>query len=410
MLRNIVQQPALRNRQLWTISIASSIRSIGFGASWPFMAIFFNKQLGVPTIVVGIMFTILALISTVFSLIGGSLSDTIGRKRIILIGSAYGVVIYSLISYFLFNFSSLALVAELFVFSAVSGSFVFPSASALVSDVTKPEDRLLSYSIYRIMANLGWAIGPFSGSYLQGYGMQYIFILLALASVAQFTIVFLFIRESAPSQERKGKILQIGYDRFLIVFSAGSFFGILLASQFSVTLPLFAVQSAGVLEYQLGYIYAINGIVVVLGQYPMSYILRKVNDVYTMILGSAFYVAGYFLVGFAHSATYLYLDMVVITMGENLTSPVMNSVVSKISPRGKTGSYMGFLSMVNSTGRAIGPSVGSLFLSIYMFDGLRTWMTLSSFGLVTIVFMFLFLGMKGNPFARTTRAEAPRTG
>lgn len=410
MLRSFVHQPALRNRQLWTISIASSIRSIGFGASWPFMAIFFNKQLGVPTIVVGIMFTILALVSTLFSLIGGSLSDTLGRKRIILIGSAYGIVIYSLISFFLFNFVSLVIVAELFVFSAVSGSFVFPSASALVSDVSKPEDRLISYSLYRIMANLGWAIGPFSGSYLQGYGMQYIFILLALASIAQFAIVFLFIRESAPPREKGRKLLQIGYDRFLIVFSAGSFFGLLLASQFSVTLPLYAVQAAGVLEYQLGYLYAINGIVVVLGQYPMSYLLRKLNDVYTMVIGSAFYVAGYFLVGFSHDVTDLYLVMIVITVGENLTSPVMNSVVSKISPRGKTGSYMGFLSMVNSTGRAIGPSVGSLFLSIYMFDGFRTWFTLSSFGILSIVFMFLFLGMRGNPFSRNVSSELGNTG
>ncbi len=407
MLRSFVHQPALRNRQLWTISIASSIRSIGFGASWPFMAIFFNQQLGIPTVVVGIIFTILALVSTQFSLIGGSLSDSIGRRRIILIGSAYGIVMYSLISFFIFNFVSLVLVAELFVFSAVSGSFVFPSASALVSDVTKPEDRIISYSLYRIMANLGWAIGPFTGSYIQGYGMQYIFLLLAVASIAQFSIVFFFVKESVPKREKKGKLLQIGFDRYLIVFSAGSFFGLLLASQFMVTLPLYAVHSAGVLEYQLGYLYAINGVVVVLGQYPMSYAMRKLNDVHIMIIGSAFYAVGYFLVGFSYDLLELYLVMIVITVGENLTSPVMNSVVSKISPKGRTGSYMGFLSTVNSTGRAIGPSIGPFFLSIYAYDGFKTWLSLASFGVITIVFMFLFLGMRGNPFSRVAASESP---
>ncbi len=406
MLRGFTHQPALRNRQLWIISTASSIRSIGFGASWPFMAIFFNQRLGVPTVVVGIMFTLLALISTIFSLIGGSISDAIGRKKVILLGAGYGIVIYSLISFFIFDFVSLLVVAELFIFSAISGSLVFPSASALVADVTKPEDRMISYSLYRILANLGWAIGPVSGSYVQGFGMQYIFILLAVASVAQFLIVLLFIREPAPKREKGRKLIQIGYDRYLIVFGAGTFFGTLLASQFSVTLPLYAVASAGIQEYQLGYLYAINGAVVVLGQYPMSYLMRRFNDVHTLMIGSAFYSLGYFLVGISPSPVFLYLDMIVITTGENLTSPGMNSVVSMIAPKGKTGSYMGFLSMVNSSGRAIGPSIGSLFLSIYAYDGLRTWLSLSSFGAVAILLLVIFLGMKGNTYRPVQKAGA----
>lgn len=399
MLRGFVHQPALRNRQLWVISTASSIRSIGFGASWPFMALFFNQQLGIPTVVVGVMFTILALVSTIYSLIGGTLSDSLGRKRIILLGSAYGIVMYSLISFFIFNFISLLLVAELFIFSAVSGSLVFPSASALVSDVSKPEDRMISYSLYRIMANLGWAIGPLTGSYIQAFGMQYIFLMLTLASVAQFLIVFFFVKEAPKKRESGKRMIKIAYDRYLLMFSAGTFFTIMLASQFSVTLPLYAVKAVGLQEYQLGYIYAINGAVVVLGQYPMSFIMRKLNDVYTFITGSALYSIGYFLVGISSTALFLYMTMIVITAGENLTSPTMNSVVSRIAPSGKTGSYMGFLSMVNSSGRAIGPSIGSLFLSIYLYDGLKTWLSLSMFGGIAIAFMLMFLSMKGNLFS-----------
>lgn len=409
MLADFLHQPALRNKQLWTISVASSIRSIGFGASWPFMAIFFNKELGIPTLTVGIMFAFLALVSTMYSLIGGSISDALGRKKIILIGSGLGIIFYSLIAFFIYDFVSLVLVAELFVFSAVSGSLIFPSASALVSDISKPEDRLISYSVYRILANLGWAIGPFSGSYIQGYGMQYIFLLVALASVIQFVIVFVFIKEHPPQREKKDRILKIGYDRYLVVFSAGSFFAMLLSFQFTLTLPLYAVNAAGVQEYQLGYLYAINGLVVVLGQYPLSYLFRRLNDIYTMIAGSIFYTLGYMLIGFSHGLSSFYFDMVIITIGENLISPVMNSVVSKIAPQGRTGSYMGFLSMVNSTGRAIAPFIGSFFLSFYLYDGLRTWFTLSSFGAVAIVLMFVFLGMRGNPFATRAARESGRT-
>lgn len=396
---------ALKNQQLWVISIASSIRSIGFGSSWPFMAIFFNRQLGISTILVGFIFTILALISTAYSFVGGSLSDSIGRKKVILIGSGLGIVIFALISMAIIREMPAVIIAELFVFSSVSGSLVFPSASALVADISKPEHRMESYSIYRIMANLGWAIGPFVGSFIVGFGMQFIFLLLVIVGLVQFTIVAIFLKE--PVHEKiKRPLISFSYDRYLVAFSMGTFFITLLWAQFSVTLPLFAVKVGGLKEQELGYLYAVNGFVVVFGQYPMTYVLRRVNDVYVFILGSAFYVAGYLLVGFMHSFLELYFDMVIITVGENLTTPGMNSVVSKISPAGKTGAYMGFMGMINQFGRAMAPSIGPVFLSFFDYYGPYTWTALSTFGMASIAIMFMFLAMKGNPISRITSTRS----
>lgn len=383
-----------RNRQLWAVSIASSIRSIGFGASWPFMAIFFNEELGVPITIVGIMFTILAFISTVYSLVGGILADLLGRRNTILLGAVTGIVIYSIITFAISENLSVILISELFVFSAISGAFVFPSASSVVADVSSSEERNIAYSIYRIMSNLGWAIGPLTGSFIVAFGMKYIFILLIIASVLQFVVVFLFVRDSELKKKEGRHILEIGFDRLLLMFCAGTFFITLLSSQFSVTLPVYSVHSAGITESQLGYIYAVNGTVVVVGQYPMSYILRRIDETYVIIMGALFYAIGYLLVGFSHGLPDLMGDMAIITVGENLTSPGMNTIVSRIAPEGKTGRYMGFLSMVNSTGRAIGPSAGSFFLSLFIYNGVKVWSLLSAMGLLSIMFLFIFSVMQ----------------
>lgn len=385
----------LDNRQLWAVSIASSVRSIGFGASWPFMAIFFNRDLGIPITVVGIMFTILALISTIYSLVGGVFADALGRKRTILIGASIGIVLYSLIAFALIDGLSVLFITELFVFSAISGAFVFPSASSVVADVSSPEERNVAYSIYRIMSNLGWAIGPLSGSFIVGLGMRYIFILLVFVSVIQFAVVFLFVKDRELRRREGRKILDLGFDRLLLVFCAGTFFITLLSSQFSVTLPVYSVHSGGIAENQLGYLYAVNGTVVVVGQYPMSYILRRMDETYVIMAGALFYAAGYFLVGFSHGILDLMGDMALITVGENLTSPGMNTIVSRIAPEGKTGRYMGFLSMVNSTGRAIGPSTGSFFLSAFLYNGPYVWSVLAGMGLVSILFLILFVYIHG---------------
>lgn len=376
------------NRQLWVVSTASCIRSIGFGASWPFMAIFFNKNLGIPIFYVGIIFTLLALSSSVFSIIGGQLSDSIGRKNTLLIGSIYGVFVFFALAYFVAYSYPLALIVAVFILSALGGAFVFPSTSALVADVTEEKDRNMAYSIYRIMSNIGWAIGPITGGYLTSIDIVWMFVLVGFSSLFQTIIVVAGLRYVVHKSDRRDRGISV--DKRMALFAAGTFFIIVVASQFSVTLPVYANAVVGITSRSIGYVYAVNGVVVVLGQYPMSWILRKVNYVNVMILGSIFYSFGYFLVAFSGSLYWLMFDMIFITVGENLTTPGMNTVVSLIAPKDKIGRYMGFLSMSNSGGRAIGPSIGAFFLSLYSYNGLYVWGSIASLGMISIVILLIF--------------------
>ena len=380
----------LGNRQLWAVSTASCIRSVGFGASWPFMAIFFNINLKISIFYVGVIFTILSVFSSIFSLLGGHLSDRIGRRNTLLAGSVIGLSIYATLSILVFTHANEFIIIGFFISSSISGAFVFPAASALVSDVTSESERNTAYSLYRIMSNVGWAIGPLTGGFLSAINIGYIFTLVAITSLIQLTVVALFLHPVGLSAPKRGSAVRIGLDWKLILFAAGTFFITLVSSQFSVTLPVYSTKVVGILESNIGYIYAVNGLVVVLGQYPMSWITRKISIVHVMAIGSAFYSFGYFLVAFSHSLYGLMFDMLFITVGENLTSPGMNTVVSQIAPEGKTGRYMGFLSMANSAGRAIGPSIGSFFMFFYVYNGLKIWSTIGSLGFVSIALLLIF--------------------
>ncbi len=399
----------LGNRELWAVSVASGIRSIGFGATWPFMALFFNEQLNIPVYVVGIIFTLGSLVSLVFSLLGGGLSDYIGRKKVLLIGSAISSALYLLMAIFLNAGAGALLIAALFVMTPIGGSLIFPSANALVADVTEEKDRTNGYVIYRIMANLGWAIGPFSGALLDVHGIFWIFILVTVCSAIQGVIVLLVVKDRWMERKRRekldspGRISFLSYDRFLLVFSMGTFFVTLVSSQFSVTMPVYAGIKVGLPHYELGYIYAVNGVVVVLGQYPTTNFMKRFPEIASMIAGAVAYSIGYLLVGFSTTLLDLMLVMVVITVGENLVSPVMNSIVSKIAPRDKLARYLGFLGMVNSSGRALGPSVGAFFLSIFAFNGLLVWSSIDLFGAASIMAFLAFIRISGKTDAGTAR-------
>ena len=70
----------IHNKQVIIVSLSSMMRSLGMGASWPFMAIFLSLYLHIAIYIVGIIFTLLSLMSMIFSILGGYLADLKGRK------------------------------------------------------------------------------------------------------------------------------------------------------------------------------------------------------------------------------------------------------------------------------------------------------------------------------------------
>ncbi len=379
----------IHNKQVIIVSLSSMMRSLGMGASWPFMAIFLNLYLHIAIYIVGIIFTLLSLMSMIFSILGGYLADLKGRKFTLMLGSVSGIFIFLSIA-ITFLFHAYALTIILFILSSFSGSLVYPSASALISDVTEPENREGGYSIYRILSNIGWAIGPLMGSLIYSSGIVFIFYALVIANILQ-TIIISFVKKQNVMKTGTGtKNPFLVYDKYLFIFSIATFFIILLSSQFSVSLPLYSEIVIKINISDIGYIYAINGLVVVLGQYPLIKLFSRFGDLNTFIAGALFYALGYFIIAFSTNLYGLMFDMVIITIGENLTTPTINSVISKMSPAGKTGRYMGFNAMFNSIGRAFGPSVGTYIMYTFHYNGLITWSLIGVFGVFSAIVIVIF--------------------
>ncbi len=396
----------LGNRQLWSIGSVVMIRSIGFGATWPFMAIFFNQDLNVPVYIVGIIFGALAVASTFCQIIGGHMADFSGRKHTMMLGSLLGILIYMGIILALVFRGSLVLIAVLFVATSFSGGLLFPAATAAVSDVTGGSDRERGYAIYRIMANVGWAVGPLIGSQIFDAGVVWIFLVVEVTLLIQLFLIIALLSEPGKSQNRAraGRRFTdfIVVDAALFVFSAGTFLLMILTSQFSVTLPLYATLKANIESNMVGYIFAVNGIVVVLGQFPITSLVLRLREVDGIIAGILIYMVGYLMVGFSTSLSALMLDMVIITLGENFTTPTISSIVSRIAPSDKVGRYMAFNGMSNSAGRALGPAVGSFFLYLLFGSSIAVWLALDMFGLVSLVIM---LGIRRTRFVEREHRE-----
>lgn len=400
------------NRELWAVSVASGIRSIGFGATWPYMAIFLNQTLGVPVYFVGIIFTLGSIVSIIFSIIGGALADIIGRKKVLILGSGISAALFLSVALLLQASSPTYLIVVVFIFTSTGGSLIFPSANALVADVTTPEERTNGYVVYRIMSNLGWAIGPLSGAFIYDSGIFWIFVLITVCSVLQGIMVLGMVKDRWKERRKKESLIRTGkisillVDRLLIIFTVGTFFLTLVSSQFSVTLPVYIKGSVDIPTNYIGLIYAVNGVVVVIGQYPITNMMKRYPEILSMILGTVAYAVGYLLVGFSSNLLDLIGDMFIITIGENLVSPVMNSIVSKIASGDKLAKSFGFMGMMNSSGRAFGPSVGTFLISLYAYNGLKLWSTMDLFGLAGIAMFIVFSRMVSRGHSTEAEHEA----
>ena len=189
------------NQSFWVAGSASMIRSFGIGSTWPFLAIFFEVNLHVPILYVGAIFTAIAAVSMLFSLVGGTLGDLLGRRKTIMLGSALGFLTYFTIYLFVIGNVMALYIAIIFILSSISGSLTFPATSAIVADVTTIDNRREGYSIYRILTNLGWAVGPVLGSFLYSSGVGNIFLFSSITLLLQLLIVLLFLKETHKTEE-----------------------------------------------------------------------------------------------------------------------------------------------------------------------------------------------------------------
>ena len=72
------------NRDLWILAAGWFVGALGFGASIPFIAIYFHDVLGMSTTEIGLFFGAMAVVRSVFQAIGGEMSDRIGRVPLLI--------------------------------------------------------------------------------------------------------------------------------------------------------------------------------------------------------------------------------------------------------------------------------------------------------------------------------------
>ncbi len=349
--------------KFWIIVISEGLMVWGYSLAFPFLAIYLTQYGNINTTVVGFYFFVVMLIASFSSVIGGGLSDNIGRKSVMF----YSLFIRGIFVFFISLAIKLNLHPYIIMFlnflASVGGLGFHSVAQAYISDIVDERDRVGAYSILRVATNAGWAMGPMIGGYLTSFSYSLAFGVSSFVFLIASFVVFFKIDDIKTGKISEkinffpGK-MSIDFKKVLLY----SFLMTAVMSQLVVPLSVYSKKYLQFSEKQIGFLFTLNGSIVVFTQYFVGKRIKENKLVTALTISSGLYAFGYLIFGYSHSYFLALFAMIVITTGEIIYSPSVSTLVANLSPSSKRGIYIGFHSMISDFGRAFGVFIGSFLI------------------------------------------------
>lgn len=355
-------------RQFWILILGTFIDRIGGALIYPFLALYVTRTFNVGMTDVGLLFGLFSISSVVGSTIGGAMTDRLGRKGMLifgLLGSASATLLMGLA-----DSLGLFLVSTLLVgLLAHSGG---PAQQAMVADLLPREKRAQGFGILRVVANLAIAIGPAIGGLLAARSYLLLFVCDVVASLAAALFVVLTIRETKPERaadEPEQTIVETlkGYghvlrDTVFVLFILASVLKALVSMQLTSTLPVYLRDLHAVSERGFGTILSLNAAMVVLFQFPIARWISRYRPLRVMAGGMVLYALGFGAYGVVSGYPLFLVAVATLTIGEMLTAPTSQSLVSEMAPERMRGRYMAAYGFSWVIPAAAGPTLAGLVM------------------------------------------------
>ncbi len=381
-------------RDVWILALGWFVSAMGFAASMPFISIYFSQTYGMSIGAIGLYFGALAVIRAGFQLLGGEFSDRIQRKSLLVHVQLWRALSFLGMAAVVYWKLDLFTVSIMLIANSVLGSIFQPVANAMVSDYLASKERMEGYALTRSAGNMGWAAGPALGGFLASDSFGLLFVISAVLAFIS-GLVFLFFLRAPKQQTATDKftwrdLLAIKDDPLLARHCILTLLLYLVVAQLIVPFSVYTVQMNGLPEYQLGYLYAVNGLMVVLLQIPTTRLMAGAKLTQQIAIGACFYAFGYAMVGWVGGFFNLMITLIIITVGENLISPPSLTLTSRLAKEGRMGRYMGIYGFFQTAGWSFGPLYGGTILEKYQYDPKLAWGLIASLAIVSAFGYLLF--------------------
>lgn len=339
----------------------------------PFMTMYCTQQLHFSLTQAGIVMALFGAGAIAGAYIGGRITDRFGFYIQQLTSLMLGGIMF-LITGFLHTYLSLC--AGTFILSLCNESFR-PANAAAIAYYSEPENRTRSYSLNRLAINLGWALGGAIGGLLASINYHLLFWVDGCTNIIAALLLFKLLpyaKSKVPQSGIKDKpIIKRAYtDKFYVAFIIITFFFAACFFQLFTIQPVFFKTKWHFNEAFIGFLMALNGIIIVFTEMILIYSVegKKIN---TFFIRIGFFVSG---ISFAclnilpPSPFSAIISITLITVGEMLSMPFMNSFWIQRSSLHNRGEYAALYAIAWSVAQIAAPLSGSQVAASYGFTTL----------------------------------------
>lgn len=349
-----------------TLVLGTVLARAASSMSIPFLAIYLARYSHAGIVANSLIIGASSLAGTVGGFIGGTISDRIGRKTVMLVALFCWSAVF--VGFGLAR-APLAFVV-LNLLNGLCRSFYEPVSQALMADLTPKEKRFKVYSMRYFAINVGVAVGPLAGAYFSTRNASLAFFLTGIiyflyAVVLQILLAQFGIRRIEGETKKEatfGRALGvIRRDVKFRYFLAGAMIGAVSYSQMNVTLSQYLDHTFANGIGLFGTLISLNAITVVVFQLPLTALGGKRSPIASIAMGNLLFSLGNIGYAFSHNEVAFMASMFVFTLGEILCFPAGNLLIDGIAPEGMRGTYFGAQTLQN-VGQFLGPLLGGILL------------------------------------------------
>lgn len=385
--------------------------ALGSGLTMPFLYVYLAQVRGIPTQTVGLLFAWMGVVSFLAAPLGGTLIDRFGPRPVMI----SGLLVETVTTYLIGHVASVGQALVVITAVCLGTAGLYPATTAMLTRLVPATERERVYAVQFMLMNAGFGVGGLVASVLVDTSSVASFQLLYLIdalSYLGYIVVVLTLPRSAGSLESVtdagAEVLPGGWRevlsdramlRFMLVCIVVVTFGY---AQMEAGFAAYVTETGGVPASRLGWSFAANTVVIVLGQLVALRFIPGRSRTRVLALAASIWSVSWLVVAMTGrveggaAVVFAILGLGLFGVGETLWAPVAPAVVNDLAPEHLRGRYNSAQAMVWTTASVLGPATAGLLLG----NGLAgVWVTATVGGTALAAALFLRLRRHLSPSA-----------
>ena len=360
----------LKGSPVAVLFMAVLVDMLGFGIVIPVLP-FYALEMGATALEVTLLIASFSAMQMAATPIWGRVSDTRGRRPLIIAG-----LFASAVSYLIFGLANSLALLLLSRLAAGAAGGTISVAHAYIADTTKAEQRAHGMGLIGAAAGLGVMLGPAIGGFFSEISLAAPgYVAAGLCALNGIAAIF-FLPESRPKEKRMakrtGQTATIGgWARTLASPPLSTvlgvyFLGITSFTAMTALLALYFEAEFAIGAREMGFLFAIaGGVTVVVRGVVLGRLVRRFGEIATVRVGAVSLGLSLLLIPIVPAFGWAMAVVPFYAFGAGTLFPALATLTSFASDADSQGSVLGGSQLVGGLGRVAGPLwAGFLFQEI----------------------------------------------